>query len=408
MTYPRPSPTPCTASSFLTFECNSKLQLPHEWWGTPPPLIFQGINAYKIAPFRPVINHSKMRTKIAASRVNPSHHQDSPVQSRPSHEIPNPTPVTETGSDVLPADPPPHQDSYSPSDTQSSEPKKRKLSPVREFYEPLPPEADKPGLRCKLCFARKRITVLHNTGSSTGALHNHLRSKHRDIYDKVVPAPKDSDIRAWTSGANVQYEHELHWDMLSTMIVNCNLPYSLVEHPAFQEYIAFLNQKAVAPSRGTIPNRITNIVRLIQPNVRALLDAAPGRISLTTDEWSSPNHLPFKCITCHWIDKEWRLREFILAFDELPGHHNADALLAAFTNVLDAAEWNIPMTKVYGITLDNASNNMKMVENLEKQRKHPAKQVFRCLAHVINLCCQAMLGATRVKQTADTIRKIAR
>ena len=54
-----------------------------------------------------------------------------------------------------------------------------------------------------------------------------------------------------------------------------------------------------------------------------LIQEAPGKVSLTTDIWTSPksNKAEFMAVTAHFIDRDWKLRHFILSFMAFPGRH---------------------------------------------------------------------------------------
>ena len=99
-------------------------------------------------------------------------------------------------------------------------------------------------------------------------------------------------------------------------------------------------------------------------------------------------------ITIHFIDEEWKQQAMVLSFKQLEGRHTGLALAGSLQEVLK--EFGI-LQKVGGITLDNASNNGKMIQAMEiyferKKYSWEAKMYHvQCLAHVINLAVQASL-----------------
>lgn len=169
----------------------------------------------------------------------------------------------------------------------------------------------------------------------------------------------------------------------------------------------YLNARASPPSRATITRRISNVFSELLPAVRRAILGAPGRISFTTDEWTSPNKIAFKCVTAHWIDSEWRLKDCILGFEEVAGSHSAEALFNSFNSILDTEDV-IPIDRVFGITLDNASSNLRFLDLMTTRRSFRRSRGFRCLAHVINIACQALLDHQDVKVVVEKIRAISR
>jgi hypothetical protein len=133
--------------------------------------------------------------------------------------------------------------------------------------------------------------------------------------------------------------------------------------------------------------------------------ATGGRISLTTDTWSSRNYKEFAAITGHWINKDWVQRSTLLDIVELQepihsGEYLAEQLLQV-TNNFDITQ------AVFTVTRDNAGPNNTMLQELEATTKEQRLQKdpnlqqpwsftckegdVRCIAHIINLAVQAAL-----------------
>lgn len=55
-----------------------------------------------------------------------------------------------------------------------------------------------------------------------------------------------------------------------------------------------------------------------------------GRISLTTEFWTSKSQTYFMAITVHWIDSEFNLRSMLLSFQPSDGSHSAEWILDIF------------------------------------------------------------------------------
>lgn len=116
--------------------------------------------------------------------------------------------------------------------------------------------------------------------------------------------------------------------------------------------------------------------------------------------------MPTIAIMGHWIDRDFRLHEALLSFDELQGTHDGKTIAEAVYSVLDS--YNIT-DKFFCVTTDNASNNDTGVEHLSiflKKNKgiewnHKEHHV-RCLNHVINIAVPAFLQRCQVLSTDGT------
>nr|XP_051211316.1 zinc finger BED domain-containing protein RICESLEEPER 2-like [Lolium perenne] len=133
----------------------------------------------------------------------------------------------------------------------------------------------------------------------------------------------------------------------------------------------------------------------------------PGRVSLTTDMWTSNQTLGYMCVTAHFIDMKWKLHKKIIRFCMLETPHNGAAMFNILLKSLQ--EWNIE-DKLFSITVDNASVNGSMIDNLRenlvgKEMLHSEGALLhiRCACHVFNLIVQD--GLTAVKSAIDNIRE---
>lgn len=105
-----------------------------------------------------------------------------------------------------------------------------------------------------------------------------------------------------------------------------------------------------------------NLFEREKTRLKKLLQLIPGRVSLTSDLWSSINTDGFLCVTCHFIDEEWRLQKRILNFQYMPPPHNGVCLAETISGLL--SDWGIDK-KLFTITLDNASSNDTFVNLLK-------------------------------------------
>ena len=126
-----------------------------------------------------------------------------------------------------------------------------------------------------------------------------------------------------------------------------------------------------------------------------MLNLAPGRISFTSNSWTSITTDGHMCLTAHFIDKNWVLHKRVFNFCFMPPPYNDISLSNKIEKVI--YEWGIE-NRVFSVPLenaDNASSNDVSVDRLRtffniKKALVCVGEFFylRCWAHVLNLLVQ--------------------
>lgn len=130
------------------------------------------------------------------------------------------------------------------------------------------------------------------------------------------------------------------------------------------------------------------------------MSTVPGKISFTIDGWTSKNVLSFVSIRSHFINAEWKYESVLLDFVHVDGSHSGFDLSSIFLDCL--RRFDIPLSKVMGITLDNVASNDTFMTSLEEHgikistHVSAASNRVRCLAHVLNLSVQDLLNSLKV------------
>lgn len=176
------------------------------------------------------------------------------------------------------------------------------------------------------------------------------------------------------------------------LIIQEELPFTTIESAAFRDFIELCNPSVLPMmvKSTSISEAIMSRFRSAQVKLKDLLASQPY-ISLTCDCWTSTNGRSIFGITAHWINKDFKTCEAIIAMKQIIGHHTGTNLAAHLLEVLN--QYNIT-DRVFCITADNASNNHTMA--LQLQRLIPQffadEHLLGCLAHVINLSARAGLN----------------
>ncbi|GLB40087.1 hypothetical protein LshimejAT787_0705970 [Lyophyllum shimeji] len=140
--------------------------------------------------------------------------------------------------------------------------------------------------------------------------------------------------------------------------------------------------------------------------VRESITTAPGLIATTDDAWTCEvTKEPFMGMTGHWIDVDqrtgaWTLRSEVLGFKTLSGAHSGENLGRYFIGLCERVGIIQPnLSKLFTITLDNASNNTGLCETVERfhQKRNlgpwkASENQLPCLEHVVQLAIVDVMG----------------
>jgi hypothetical protein len=104
-------------------------------------------------------------------------------------------------------------------------------------------------------------------------------------------------------------------ELLATAIIKHELPFWFVEYDGIREMTRYLHRDVPLISRNTVKADLVKMHLLEKQKVKSLLNVCTGRISLTSDMWTSLKTDEYICLTTHFIDKNW-----VLSFSFMPRH----------------------------------------------------------------------------------------
>lgn len=183
-------------------------------------------------------------------------------------------------------------------------------------------------------------------------------------------------------------------------IVMSNQPFTEAQQKEFVEMIHLLNPVAELISDKTVKRDLMAKYLEKVEEIKLLISQAPGKFSFTVDGWTSKNVHPFMAIRAHWISKEWEHKSILLDLSYIDGDHSGLHYSKIFMACLE--RFNIPLSKVMCITMDNVGSNDTFIESLEalgikvEVTFNSANNRVRCMAHILNLCVQDILTILKV------------
>lgn len=157
------------------------------------------------------------------------------------------------------------------------------------------------------------------------------------------------------AGQRHEIDTEAWLNTLILMVVNHNLPHTLLEWPEFYLLMQLTNPDVVTKqgpmraSRWSIKQLLFAAYQRHQKTIITKLQSAISKLHFTTDIWTSPNKSHYQSITCHFVDESSRLLQLTLALREHTTEgHGAEEQSIVFLKVLE--EYGISKTQVGYIT----------------------------------------------------------
>lgn len=182
-------------------------------------------------------------------------------------------------------------------------------------------------------------------------------------------------------------------------------PFCECEIDSFLEMIETLNPEANTISRETVKRDIMKKYEQLVEDIKLKLKKSPAKFSFTVDAWTSKNVLPFLAIRAHWINVDFEYETVLLDFAHIDGKHDGEKFSQIFLKCLNRFE--IPLSKVLGVTVDNATNNDTFMDGLEKYGITVGTHIsskenrIRCMAHILNLCVQDILSTLKIPSSCE-------
>ncbi|XP_048635103.1 zinc finger BED domain-containing protein RICESLEEPER 2-like [Brassica napus] len=216
--------------------------------------------------------------------------------------------------------------------------------------------------------------------------------RHRGIFKMYRRLNGKMNVNAEGKLVPRKYDHLVFRQLVAKTIVQHDLPFSYVEYEKVRDTWRYLNADVQTICRNTAKADVYRLYENERDALKRELASLPGRVSLTSDLWSSLKREGYMCVTAHYIDRNWRLNSKILTFCALsPPHTGMNVSMQLLESL---KEWGIEK-KVFSITLDNATSNDSMQDIVKSQLMLNDDLLcggeffhVRCAAHILNLIVQ--------------------
>jgi hypothetical protein len=266
--------------------------------------------------------------------------------------------------------------------------KRKRTSIVWNFFDPIHVEGDDMvRAKCKSCGKTYKAPGEYGTGNMTRHMNKCARKDTPDVGQMLLSASQGG-----MSVVSSKFDPKKFRELIVASIIKHDLPFRYVEYEGVRESMQYLRPGVQLISRNTVKADLCKMYANEKQKLKAMLSRCNGRISLTSDLWSSLTTDGYICLTAHFIDTNWILQKMVLNFSFMAPPHNGSSLCKKVLNMIQ--EWGID-TKIFSITLDNASANDNFVLLLKDQLNLKKALVssgeffhLRCCAHILNLIVQ--------------------
>jgi hypothetical protein len=176
-------------------------------------------------------------------------------------------------------------------------------------------------LKCSYC----NVFVSYNNYSSS-PMKRHLETRHM-IHMRSPRRGEvqfSSDLMNLHFHTSIQFSTERLRDLLLDMLIDCKLPFQIVERVSFRALLDYLHSctpgQMIIPSGDTVRNQLLRMYELKSIKIKDVLSRQRW-ISYTADLWTSPWKVPYFGVTAHWINDDWKKEEVKIAFNRVEGRH---------------------------------------------------------------------------------------
>lgn len=181
-----------------------------------------------------------------------------------------------------------------------------------------------------------------------------------------------------------KYDANLIRQKLVEWIVCDEMSFRVVESAKFKDLMRTCEPRFQVPSRITIARDVFKLYCAEKDKLKAAFKGNVGRVSITTDTWTSSNNVNYMCVTAHFLDRSWEMHKRIISFRVIEDHRG-ESIGKQLEQVFK--DWGLE--KIMCITLDNARGNDVAVDWI---KKYGTNHVLggehihvRCFAHVLNI-----------------------
>ncbi|KAJ6819862.1 zinc finger BED domain-containing protein RICESLEEPER 1-like [Iris pallida] len=260
------------------------------------------------------------------------------------------------------------------------------------------------GSRSGTTHLKNHLAICINSGTRRPDRGDRQRKRRKLVVRRAAPYDSKNDGALNHNGPH--FDQELSRHDLARMIVLHEYPLSMVHHAGFRTFIRNLQPQFQMVSQDLVKDDCIKIYENLRLKLYDVLDKIPCRVSLTADIWRSGKVEEYLCLTCHYVDNEWKLQTKILNFLHFEASPTGEEVSKGIVEKL--YEWKLSK-KISTMVFDNCAHIDEVTGELLKFLRPNASlllngELFNVhgYAHILNLVVQD--GLEVVSELAERVR----
>ncbi|XP_049447489.1 zinc finger BED domain-containing protein 4-like [Epinephelus fuscoguttatus] len=274
----------------------------------------------------------------------------------------------------------------------------RKNPVWQHFTEPTSGKA-----RCAICNSLVSMGAEKGKGKNTSNVWSHLKRHHLEAYSEAVKERDERGAAASSTQPTVvqmstRYTRSKKVDLaIVEMIATDNQPFTVVSGVGFKRLVALLEPRySLKTDKYYRTDLFEDVHTKVENKIKELVtsDNAGPYLAFTTDCWSGETE-SLMSLTCHFIDKDWQMKQIVLNVKAMDGSHTGEYISDMFLSLLK--HWDIETERVVLVLRDSGANMIKGM----RLAKLPD---LSCSAHTLQLVVNDGISSQRA--VADIVAKL--
>jgi hypothetical protein len=165
-----------------------------------------------------------------------------------------------------------------------------------------------------------------------------------------------------------------------------------------------LNPRVTVKSKSALTKRM---LPLLKRNLKEAMDKLLakdlpqlGGVAFTSDIWSSRALNSYISLTMHYVDKDWKLRKFLMGCSNFDERHTAVEIGQKLDRMIEAI--NLPSDSSLTMVTDGGSNMVKAAKESPNIHDH-----IICLCHIISNSLKEAFEVIAVKEAVTMLKDLA-
>lgn len=184
-------------------------------------------------------------------------------------------------------------------------------------------------------------------------------------------------------------------DAITKYLASDLRPVSVIEDPCFRNLIHILDPSYNLPATQQFSEiEIPRLYHSIKSNIKEKVSSA-DRVSLSTDVWTSKSNQNHVTVTCHYIDNDWQVRDYVLQTCVLSECYSGSEIASLLWQI--SQEWDLQDIFSAVVTDNNTCINIRSSSHKQFET------LLVCFAESLN---KATLDGLSVPEVMDLLQKI--